>query len=168
MNSDELVPAIDLTPRGHAVGRLLSRPWLLIALCMLLCAFLGVWYFWTPPMTPTEMALVGKWTLPMVPNPPSNAVQQVYWLQPGGKFLFGGRPIGDTSTRYGMAGTWRLEDGHLILKAQRRESLADDLAQLFGQAPHSGLMDERIRILSHDGAALQIEGAGGSVCTLLR
>jgi hypothetical protein len=142
-------------------------PRIALPLIVLLIVSFATWSFWRPSLTTDEEALVGKWTLPMGPNPPPNAVQQIYWLQPGRKFLFGGRPVGANSTNFSMVGTWRVEDDCLVLNADRVESLGTKLSKLFGTPPSSSHWHERIRILGRDDEGLQIECVGASHCTLL-
>jgi hypothetical protein len=104
----------------------------------------------------------------MGPNPPPNAVQQVLWLQPDRKLLFGGRPVGATQTNFSMAGTWRLDGEHLVLEAVKLESVGTSLARFVGNAPPRSRMDDRIRLLERDGDTLRTEGAGDSIATFLR
>jgi hypothetical protein len=157
----------DSVVTGTAPRSRTSRTWVTVGLVVATCTALGSWWFRSPALTAAERALVGKWTLPTGTNPPPNALQQIFWFQPGRKFLFGHRPIGATATTISMTGTWRLEDGHLILKAEQVDSAGTVLARLFGQAPRNGRMDDRIRILGRDGETLKIEAADGSVAAFL-
>lgn len=150
------------------------HPWpkrrlVLITLGFVLSGMIGIRWFWplASPLTNAEQTIVGKWTLPMGPNPPSNAVQQIFWMQPDRKFLFGSRPVGTDEIKYSMAGSWRLDDGQLIMQADQIESVGASVQRLVGNSPRRGRMEDRMRVLGADGKTVRVEAADGSAATLI-
>src|SRR5262245_9666555 len=93
----------------------------LIVLAIAVAAGLAYWLY-TPPLTPAERAIVGRWTMPMVANAPANAVRSVYDLTPGRGLTVVSRTYGGDEAGGAMTGSWRVEDGHLVLDAAEPET----------------------------------------------
>jgi hypothetical protein len=139
------------------------------------------WQYWvySPPLTPGERDIVGKWVIPIGPNPPpANAVRTFYEFRTGRRLIVHSVPISDHAASSSMTGTWRVEDGHLVMEAAEPETrrvgervlnrFGMSSPKLFGDNPGPSRMKSRFRILGLEGGTLRLEDQPGSTLPLER
>jgi hypothetical protein len=137
-----------------------------------------LYWSYSCPLALAERELVGKWAIPIGLNPPANAVQTVYEFRVNRGLTVFSRPIGDVTAASQMTGTWRIEDGHLVMDAIGPESrpVGDRVLgyfgvsspKLFGNNPDPPHMQSHYRILGCEGGILRLEDEPGSVLPLVR
>jgi hypothetical protein len=128
-----------------------------------------IWYLQTPtPLTAEEQKLVGKWTLPIGPQPPPNAVQQFFELRANRTLVTSGRLVGTKPTTDGRIGTWRLEDDHLVFELPPPASEVFDFKRILGKGPKLEVSVIRERVLGIERDRFTVEAVQGGIGTFER
>lgn len=139
--------------------------------CLAFLAVLAtaVWVWQRPvALSVEEQKLVGKWTLPVGPQPPPNAIQQFFELRADRRLIFNSRLIATQAPTGSSSGAWRLEDGDLVFEVPPAQSQASLLERIVGTGPHLKGAVIRQRLLGSDDARFRVEAAQGAVATFER
>jgi hypothetical protein len=166
-----LQPSADHEPLTSQPRRRFPGAWKWLVLVAVLLGVGASAWFWlaTPSLTEAEQGFVGKWTLPMGPNPPpANAVQQVFWLQADRTLLVGHRPVTDVKVTYSMRGTWRLEGDRLVVEAQGAAPPAPVWDRINGSAPKPPRWNESMRVLDSDADSFRVAAEGDTTADFVR
>jgi hypothetical protein len=158
-------------PSGHQRRRLgVKRQWLLRGALLIACAGAAtIWYLQTPsPLSTDEQKLVGKWTLPMGPQPPPNAIQQFFELRADRRLVASGRLVGTKTATGGSVGRWRLDDDQLVFELPPPASDVSVLERIFGGGPKLEGSVIRHRFLGVEPDRFKVEAAQGGVGTFER
>ena len=144
--------------------------WIVLGLLVLVAGLTAaVWAWQRPvPLSAEEQKLVGKWTLPIGPQPPLNAVQQFFELRADRRLITSGRLVTTKTTTGGSVGRWRLEDGDLVFELPPPAAQESLLERLFTNGPHCEGSVARQRFLGSDDHRFRVEAAQGAVGTFER
>lgn len=138
-----------------------SRLRLLIA-GVVAVALAAVWYVtWPSPLTDAETKLVGIWTFPTPPNPPANAIKQIFEMRSDHTLVVYKQPFATGVTSVSGNGTWRLEDGMLVWEAQARIAWTT-VARWAQGARWPSVNVDRMPYLGREGEDFLVEAIGGS------
>jgi hypothetical protein len=134
-------------------------------------ALVAIWLWWSGhALSPEEQLLVGTWAVPLPPNPPPHAIQQIYELRPDGCLALIGRPVDSTAGSFQeiWIGTWRVVDGQLLLEAFGPDPRPLVERILDSRSVGATRMRDRFHILGQTNGTLQLEGTSGYVLRLER
>lgn len=119
-----------------------------------------MWFLQTPKsLTTAESQLVGIWTLGMPPNPPSNAVEQIYELRSDRTIKTYHRPVATGVKVLSGQGVWRLEGEMLVWNVDKAD-LHTRLRMLL--AGRTSSYDSHLRVLGVDRDEFFVESVSGS------
>lgn len=139
------------------------RIWFLFATVVVMSGA-SIWYLQLPvQLTAAESQLTGTWTFPLPPNPPLNAVQQIYEMRSDRTIVKYGQPVATGVRTVKGKGTWRLDGEMLVWKVANVDYSARIRAFMDGR---SSSYESRMRYLGVEGDSFWIEATDGSKAQL--
>lgn len=106
---------------------------------------------------------MGTWTFPLPPNPPSNAIRQIYEMRSDRTIVIYGQPVATGIRTVKRKGTWHLDGEMLVRNVAKADYLERIRAFMDGR---STSYESRMRCLGVHGDSLVVEATDGSKAPL--
>jgi hypothetical protein len=157
-------------PSGRHQRTRFGMKLVILGVMLVACAVAAsIWYVLTPtPLSAEEQKLVGKWTLPIGPQPPPNAIQQFFELQANRRLVTSGRNVATNATIEGRIGTWRLVGTQLVFELPPPTSEVSVFERILGKGPKLESSVIREQVLGIERDRFMVEAVEGGVGTFLR
>jgi hypothetical protein len=137
--------------------------WLILAVILVAAVTaIAIWVLRLPAsLSAEEQKLVGKWTLPIGPQPPPNAIRQFFELKADRQLIMSDRLVATNALTASSTGSWRLEGDDLVFELLPPDTHESLLKRLLGRRPKVNGFVMHQRFLGSDDTRFRVECQDG-------